>query len=190
MIATLERQLNIKELVFEQPVAPRRTRPEIDFSYGITWANTVLQSAPFLPDKFREAIDDLDKQAVIFDADIYMQTLKNKGTWQILITGNFEDQENALKLLLITKAEKARTESRDINAQEGQEIRKAIQIVAGDEGWEEWSDRLRTISEYPDVLVWIAEALAFQESTLSLPDYSSAEFQASDTPEVPVVRKF
>jgi hypothetical protein len=189
-LAEKEQRINIKELAFRDPQPPKRLKPEVDFSSNISWANTAMENVTFLPKRLKTSINELDLRLLLFESDNRIPILKERGTWQHLIEGNFDDQVAGLKLLLITNAESARANNRDINKTEAEGIRYNILSMIDEIGWEGISEHLQLVANYPEVLVWVAEVLTFQESTLTIPDYSQADEIIATKPEMPVRRRF
>jgi hypothetical protein len=189
----INRTINVKDLSLGEPKAHKRIRPVIDFSQEPTFAQELMGYIPSLPKKFRDALTKMDNIHTLFGDEEQMVTLTRNGrTWKDFLSKDFMSVDldsTAMMLLFYETVKQARKENREINMEESERIRSTLYQIASREE-NEYGDNLREVANHPEVLVWMAEAITFQESTLSLPDYSSPEFQASDTPEVPVVRKF
>jgi hypothetical protein len=187
-------RINIKELAFSEPHVPKRLQSEKDFSGGIWFARSAMEGIPSLPEELKSAVDKLDHQSRLFASESNYENLKRTGTREGYLAGNFLQKSLGIKMFLIETAEHLRSENRDMSNDEAEEIKEALLSYAksaDDEGNREVFNHLQIIANYPEVLVWVAEVLTFQESTLSIPNYSQTKkIIASDMPEVPVVRKF
>jgi hypothetical protein len=84
----------------------------------------------------------------------------------------------------------ARSEERDITTAETQQISKTFLKLARKVHWAEQAENFRIAARYPDVMALLYEAIAYQETTLSLPDYSGTEFPVVDSAPMPHVRNF
>lgn len=195
MISLAERtsRISIKDLVMEEPRTPGRLRPEIDLTHGINWAHTVLESTS-LPEHFKGSIKFLDSERlVLFATETQYENMKKLGTWEEYMKGNYIQKKTGIKLLLSEKAEIARSEHRNMTHEDAVDVKDALLELsksAEDINELEISEHLRTVADYPEVLVWLAEILTFQESTLSIPDYSRRNMPLNETRPMPSVRRF
>ncbi len=195
MISIAERnpRINVKDLSFNDPKPLGRIRPDVDLRHGINWAITAMDRVPSLPNELKEAIAELDTEFYLFSTQTQYGNMQKVGTSESYLRGGYIEKKTGLKMLLCERAEQARNEGRDINRDEAEEVRNALLLLAQSTekvGKPKESGYFRIAAEHPELLVWLAEIITFQESTLSIPDYSTSRFQYDESPFVPVLRRF
>jgi hypothetical protein len=185
------KQINIKDLAFDAPQRSGGVRPAIDFSRDISFPEDLWEYTPIVPEKVRNAVNELDRETGLFISQDQLPFLrKNNRTWRDYIKGTSIMQNTGLGLLLIDSVEQARSEARDLSDDESSIIKETILQLSEDDEREGDADILKVISSHPKLLAWIAEIITFKESTLSLPDHSKPELKVSTPASIPVVRKF
>jgi hypothetical protein len=186
-------RINIKELSFNDSKPSGRIRPEVDLTHGINWATTALERVPSLPEELKEAISELDVEFYLFSTQTQYSNMQKLGTPEAYLKGDYIQKKTGMKMLLCERAERLRNENRDINSEEAEEIKRTALLCADSLEMArkpKVSGYLRIAGEHPELLVWLAEMITFQESTLSLPDYYSPQFQPHDPSSLPIVRRF
>ncbi len=186
-------RLNVKDLQWKEPVAPKRLRPAVDFSKEPAFARELVGYIPDLPVEFRNAVVYLDNLGTIFGDKEQIDLLYRKDrTWRDYISEEFMSQDldsTAMMLLFHEAVQDARNENRNPGKDELSMVTTALTDLASfREG--QYADGLREIANYPEFLLWMAEVIEFQESTLSIPDYSTPEFRSTETENMPAFRKF
>jgi hypothetical protein len=198
MIAVQERQLNIKDLQWAEPIAPKRFRPVVDFSAFVTYVSEpsqIFNQIPQLAEQFKKAYDNVKQ--------IMQLTLSNNNTEDTAHVTDWDKflgsylgadlphlQHVGLSMYLFYLSDLARKEKRDVSPDETDKITSILLLLSEKDERKKDAKDLRILAQYPEVLVWLSEVVNFQESTLSIPNYSQAKKIIATNPEMPVRRRF